>query len=113
MKRLACTFVLILAGCLMSAAQDRTGDDSTFKLNIDVDLIEVHVNVTDERDRPVANLQKENFRVFEDRVAQEISVFKREDIPISLGLVIDNSRSIEVRKARLDAAAISFVRKSN
>ena len=112
MKRLACSFVLILVGCLMSVAQDRTGDE-TFRLNIDVDLIEVHVNVTDEFDRPVANLQKENFRVFEDRTAQEISVFKREDIPVSIGLVIDNSRSIEVRKQRLDAAAISFIRKSN
>jgi VWFA-related protein len=40
-------------------------------------------------------------------------VFKHEDIPVSLGLVVDNSRSIEPRKQRLDAAALSFVRKSN
>jgi Ca-activated chloride channel family protein len=89
------------------------GQDSPFKLNVNVDLTEVHVSVTDENDRPVGNLKKENFRVFEDRTEQKISIFKHEDIPISLGLVLDNSRSIEPRKQRLDAAALSFVRKSN
>jgi len=87
--------------------------DSVFKLNINVDLTEVHVSVTDERDHPIGNLQKENFKLFEDSGEQRISVFKHEDIPVSLGLVIDNSRSMEPRKQRLDAAALSFVRKSN
>src|SRR5262245_28846581 len=87
--------------------------EDTFKLSVNVDLTEVHVNVTDEKERPVGNLKKENFRVFEDRKEQQITVFKHEDAPISLGLVIDNSRSIEPRKQRLDVAALSFVRKSN
>src|SRR5438034_4721851 len=88
-------------------------EESTFKLNVDVDLVEVHVNVTDEHDRPIGNLMKDNFSLIEDRIPQEISVFKHEDIPVSLGLVIDNSRSIEPRKQRLDAAALAFVQKSN
>src|SRR5262245_27705990 len=87
--------------------------DEVFKLNVNVDLTEVHVNVTDQNDRPVGNLKKENFRLFEDRTEQKISVFKHEDLPVSLGLVVDNSRSIEPRKQRLDAAALSFVGKSN
>jgi Ca-activated chloride channel family protein len=87
--------------------------DSTFKLSVNVDLTEVHVNVTDDKDHPVGSLKKENFRVFEDRTEQTISVFKHEDIPVSLGLVVDNSRSIEPRKQRLDAAALSFVRQGN
>ena len=87
--------------------------DEVFKLNVNVDLTEVHVNVTDENDRPVGNLKKDNFRLFEDKTEQTIAVFKHEDIPVSLGLVIDNSRSIEPRKQRLDAAALSFVRKGN
>ena len=89
------------------------GQEPVFKLNVNVDLVEVHVNVVDSRDRSVGNLTKENFRLAEDRVEQNISVFKHEDIPVSLGLVIDNSRSIEPRKERLDAAAISFVRRGN
>src|SRR5215831_4251449 len=87
--------------------------EETFKLNVNVDLTEVHVNVTDEKDRPVGNLIRNNFRVFEDRSEQKITVFKHEDAPLSLGLVIDNSRSMEPRKERMDAAALSFVRKSN
>jgi VWFA-related protein len=87
--------------------------DSVYKLNVNVDLTEIHVNVTDQHDRPIGNLTKENFRVFEDRTEQRISIFKHEDLPVSLGLVVDNSRSIEPRKQRLDAAAVSFVRKSN
>jgi Ca-activated chloride channel family protein len=89
------------------------GQDSVFKLNVNVDLTEVHVNVTDVKDHPVGNLQKENFKIFEDRSEQKISLFKHEDLPVSLGLVIDNSRSMEPRKQRLDAAALSVVRKSN
>jgi Ca-activated chloride channel homolog len=101
---------LILLSLLLASivwAQD------TFKLNVNVDLTEVHVNVTDEKDHPIGNLSKENFRVFEDRTEQKISVFKHEDLPLSLGLVIDNSRSMEPRKQRMDAAALSFVQKGN
>src|SRR5689334_21417656 len=108
-KTLLLTFVL--SASLVRAQE--SSQDSIFKLNVNVDLTEVHVTVTDEKDRPVGNLTKENFRVFEDRTEQKISVFKHEDLPVSLGLVIDNSRSIEPRKQRLDAAALSFVRKSN
>src|SRR5262249_28288748 len=97
--------------CSVLFASILAGQDSTFKLNVNVDLKEVHVNVTDQHDRPVGNLKKENFRIFEDRNEQSITVFKHEDMPVSLGLVIDNSRSIEPRKQRLDAAALSFVRK--
>src|SRR2546425_1900130 len=87
--------------------------EPVYKLDVNVDLTEVHVNVTDENSHPIGNLKVENFRLFEDRNEQKITVFKHEDIPVSLGLVIDNSRSIEPRKQRLDAAAISFVRKGN
>jgi Ca-activated chloride channel family protein len=87
--------------------------DDVFKLNVNVELIELHVSVVDELDRPVSGLKKEHFRILENQADQPISVFKREDLPISLGLVVDNSRSIEPRKERLDAAVLAFVRKSN
>ncbi|HLH30800.1 MAG TPA: VWA domain-containing protein [Terriglobia bacterium] len=87
--------------------------EQTYKLNVNVDLTEVHVNVTDEKDHPVGNLNKDNFRIFEDRTEQKITLFKHEDLPVSLGLVIDNSRSMEPRKQRMDAGVLSFVRKSN
>jgi Ca-activated chloride channel family protein len=85
----------------------------TASLSVNVDLVELHVTVTDLQGRPFGGLHQENFRVTENNIDQPISVFKHEDIPVSLGLVLDNSRSIEPRKARLDAAALSFVQKSN
>jgi VWFA-related protein len=82
-------------------------------LRVDVNLVELHVSVMDGSGRPVGGLQQENFKITENNVDQRITIFKHEDIPVSLGLVLDNSRSIEPRKARLDAAALSFVRNSN
>jgi Ca-activated chloride channel homolog len=102
------TPILILLTSIVSAPQD-----PVFKLNVDVDLTELHVTVTDERDRPVGNLSQEHFHVFEDLKEQKISLFKHEDIALSLGLVIDNSRSIEPNKKRLDVAALSFVQRGN
>jgi len=95
------------------AVPARSQDNSTFKLDVDVDLTELHVSVTDEQDRPVGNLGRENFRVFEDSQEQTISIFKHEDLAVSIGLVVDNSRSMEPRKKRLDAAALSFVQRGN
>src|ERR1041385_4750127 len=106
LKPLLLTFLLIASSLWAQ-------DEDTFKLNVNVDLTEVHVSVTDEKDHPIGNLQKDNFRVFEDQREQMLAVFKHEDIPVSLGLVIDNSRSMEPRKQRLDAAALAFVHKSN
>ena len=107
MKTKTLMLIPLLVASLLGA------QESVYKLNVNVDLTEVHVNVTDENDHPIGNLTKENFRVFEDRNEQKISVFKHEDLPVSLGLVVDNSRSMEPRKQRLDTAALSFVRKGN
>ncbi len=82
-------------------------------LNVDVDLVELHVTITDNLGHPIGGLTQPNFKVTENGVEQTIAVFKHEDIPVSLGLILDNSRSIEPRKTRLDAAALSFVQKSN
>ena len=87
--------------------------DPVFKLAVNVDLVELHVSVVDDKDRTVGGLKQEHFKILENRVDQPIALFKHEDMPVSLGLVIDNSRSIEARKARLDAAALAFVRNSN
>src|SRR5262245_3711645 len=87
--------------------------DEPFRLNVNVDLVELHVTVIDEKDRTIGGLTKEHFKIFENKQEQKITVFKHEDIPVSLGLVIDNSRSIEPRKQRLDTAALSFVQNSN
>ncbi len=73
----------------------------------------LHTTVLDDRQRFAEGLKGENFRVFEDKVEQKLSVFKREDIPVSMGLVIDNSGSMRDKRPRVNEAAITLVQASN
>jgi Ca-activated chloride channel homolog len=83
------------------------------KIRIDVNLVVLHTTVLDDRGRFADGLKQENFRVFEDKVEQKLAVFKREDIPVSMGLVIDNSGSMRDKRPRVNAAAITLVENSN
>ncbi len=73
----------------------------------------LHTTVLDDRQRFAEGLKQENFRIFEDKVEQKLSLFKREDIPVSMGLVIDNSGSMRDKRARVNEAAITLVQSSN
>lgn len=77
------------------------------------DLVVLHVTVADERGQFVADLTEGNFKVFEQNVEQKISFFSREDIPVTMGLVIDNSGSMREKREQVAAAAMTFVRTSN
>ena len=61
----------------------------------------------------VPGLKEENFRVLEDKVEQKLSVFKQEDMPVSFGLVVDNSGSMRAKRPQVNAAAMTFVKTSN
>jgi len=73
----------------------------------------LHTTVLDDRGRFAEGLKEENFRVFEDKAQQKLSVFKREDIPVSMGLVIDNSGSMREKRPRVNEAALTLVQASN
>jgi Ca-activated chloride channel homolog len=83
------------------------------KIQVDVNLVVLHTTVLDDRGRFADGLKEENFRVLEDKVEQKLSVFKREDIPVSMGLVIDNSGSMRDKRPRVNAAALTLVEASN
>ena len=86
---------------------------STPTIRVDVDLVLVNVTVTDPFDRLVTGLEQENFRVIEDGREQEVVHFSSEDVPISIGVILDMSGSMsnKVDKARL--AAVQFFRTAN
>jgi Ca-activated chloride channel homolog len=69
--------------------------------------------VFDDRGKFVDGLTQDNFRVYEDKVEQKLSIFKREDIPVSMGLVIDNSGSMRDKRPRVNEAALTLVQSSN
>ena len=83
------------------------------KIRVDVNLVVLHTTVLDDRGRFADGLKQDTFRVFEDKVEQQLSVFTREDIPVSMGLVIDNSGSMRDKRARVNQAAITLVEASN
>ena len=69
------------------------GDDDV--LTVDTNLVNLHVRVIDRNNRPVSDVRQDEFRVFEDGVPQKIEFFSKEEVPISYGLVVDNSGSMK------------------
>ncbi|MGA7841317.1 MAG: VWA domain-containing protein, partial [Candidatus Acidiferrales bacterium] len=90
-----------------------TQTDQSHHLKSVVDLVVLHATVVDDKGQFVPGLTANDFRVFEDKVEQKISVFSKEDIPVTMGLVIDNSGSMKEKRPQVNAAALSFVRTSN
>ena len=82
-------------------------------IKVDVNLVVLHTTVLDDRGRFAEGLKQENFRVLEDKVEQKLAVFKREDVPVSMGLVIDNSGSMRDKRPRVNEAALTLVQTSN
>ena len=92
--------------------QDNSGKQGS-SIKVNVNLVVLHTTVLDDRQRFADGLKQENFRVFEDKVEQKLSVFKREDLPVSMGLVIDNSGSMRDKRPKVNEAAITLVQASN
>ncbi|MFI5093178.1 MAG: VWA domain-containing protein [Candidatus Acidiferrales bacterium] len=82
-------------------------------LTMDVDLALVNVTVTDPYNRLVTGLDKENFRVFEDNVEQEVVTFSSEDVPISIGVIFDFSGSMSNKVGKAREAAVQFFKTAN
>jgi len=78
-----------------------------------VEEVVLHATVLDEHGRMVTNLDKTDFQVYEDGVPQNITSFRREDVPVALGIVIDNSGSMRDKRPAVNQAAINLVRASN
>lgn len=76
-------------------------------------LVSLNVSVFDQEGRIVKGLPQSAFTVFEDNQKQEIKVFRQEDVPISLGLVIDTSASMSNKRDRVNSAALAMVKASN
>lgn len=73
----------------------------------------LHATVVDDKQHLVTDLDKSAFTVFEDGKPQTITSFRHEDIPVALGIVIDNSGSMREKRDRVNKAALNLVRASN
>jgi Ca-activated chloride channel family protein len=95
-------------------AQEQSGqEDNGFVFHKQVEEVVLHATVVDDKQRMVMNLDKSAFNVFEDGKAQNIVSFRREDIPVAMGIVIDNSGSMREKREKVNKAAINLVKASN
>lgn len=106
--------VFALLTCALSA-QQRTEqtpkpDVSPHTLKVDVDLVLTTVTVTDRTGRYVTGLEKENFTLTEDKVPQDLLYVSSEDIPLSVGIILDVSGSMKDKLKTAVEAAITFMK---
>src|SRR5215469_12218754 len=95
-------------------AQDQSSqEDQGFVFHKQVEEVVLHATVVDDKQRMVMNLDKTAFNVFEDGKLQNIVSFRREDIPVAMGIVIDNSGSMREKRDKVNKAAINLVKASN
>lgn len=98
---------------LLPAAAMFAQDAPFITFRTESSLVSLNVSVFDLEGRVVKGLPQSAFTVFEDDRQQEIKVFRQEDVPISLGLVIDNSASMLDKRDRVNSAALALVKASN
>lgn len=83
------------------------------QIHMDVDLALVNVTVTDPYNRVVTGLGPDNFRIFEDKVEQEVVNFSSEDVPASIGVILDLSGSMADKLGRAKEATLQFLKAAN
>ena len=115
----AIAFPALLFLVLVVCAGDRTPqikqdhDSESFRISVDVALVVLPATVIDRQGGFVSDLGEQNFEVYENGVPQRIRLFKNEDIPVTVGLVVDHSSTMGSKLAEVTAAARTFVRSSN
>ena len=113
------TAILLMTGLLLRGQPARPAADpeappqSGLIFRADTRVVDLHATVVDKKGHLVTNLPKEAFTVFENGVQQMIRTFKREDVPVSMGLIVDNSGSMRDKRAKVEAAALTLVKDSN
>jgi Ca-activated chloride channel homolog len=108
--------VLALLMALPATAQSQSSLPSNpdeYQISVKVGLVLLPVIVTDHKGREVSGLAETDFHVYEDGRPQQLSFFEPEDVPVTVGLVIDNSGSMRAKRPQIAAAAEQFAKSSN
>jgi Ca-activated chloride channel homolog len=95
------------------SAQQPAKENGTYVIRKDVDEVLLHATVIDDKQRFINDLSRNDFTVLEDGKPQSIISFRHEDIPVSMGILIDNSGSMREKRAKVNQAALNLVRASN
>ena len=93
--------------------KEADNNQGTFVYHTKVDEVMLHATVIDDKQHIITNLDRGAFTVFEDGKPQSIISFHHVDIPVAMGIVIDNSGSMREKRAKVNQAALNLVRSSN
>jgi len=88
-------------------------ESESFRISVDVALVVLPATVIDRRGGFVSDLSQQDFEVYENGVLQRIRLFRNDDIPVTVGLVVDHSSTMGPKLAEVTAAARTFVQSSN
>lgn len=96
-------------------AQEPSADDqgNVFVFKKQVEEVVLHASVFDQQQRPVSDLNESAFSVFEDGLPQTITAFRRQDVPVAMGIVVDNSGSMRDKREKVNQAVLNLIRASN
>lgn len=116
---LPCVFFLFAVAVFPSIAgaqvsqPSRTGADAAYSMQLNADMVILSATVLDRHNAPVSGLSKDDFQVYEDGLLQQIQNFSHDDIPITAGILVDNSGSMAPKRDDVIAAALAFAHSSN
>lgn len=99
--------------CSQASGQTGAATQSEVKFHADTNLVVIPVAVTDTMNRFVLGLQKEDFHILEDGVEQKVAHFSGEDAPLSIGLVFDESGSMDYKLRTARDATAQFLQTLN
>jgi Ca-activated chloride channel family protein len=110
---LLCLIVLPQLAWAQVSTSSPGGPVAPYTIQVNVDVVVLRASAQGPNNSLVSGLAKDNFQVYEDGVLQQISYFSHDDIPVTVGLVIDNSASMRPRSPDVNAASLAFARSSN
>src|SRR5437764_379193 len=102
---------LLATVCAAQTAQPENPPAAIFKAG--TDLVLLNVSVFDSSGKIIKGLPQSAFTVYENNVKQDVSVFRQEDVPVSMGVLIDVSASMLTKKDRVASASVAMVKASN
>jgi Ca-activated chloride channel homolog len=102
---------LVLAQSSPSSATPSQDQDPVFRS--DTRLVLLPISVSDKGGKLITDLQQKAFKVYENGAEQPIKLFRREDVPISLGIIIDNSGSMREKRQKVETSSMDLVKASN
>jgi VWFA-related protein len=93
--------------------QEAPPPEKGFTIGVSVDMVVMYTSVFNKSGHFVAGLKRDNFRLFEDGIQQTLESFSQEDVPVSMGILIDLSGSMRGKIEQVNKAALAFIRASN